>query len=793
MKLFIFSIFILGILFPNFSRAQHSKTCSPDGYTILLVNGIFTTEAEAKANKDSFTAQIDLSFKSQPVTIDFIYNPTHSKTIDLFDVAKQKLFDNHSINIEDYDFVKIYEDASRKVGTQKVLLLGHSQGNFYINALHDALSDEPGGVPSTSLGIYGVASPASRVSGGGKYINSLTDKVIYGKTSAFFTPYLLPGNADIKFKESDGDPNGHSFSKIYLAHEGERMRKDIEGVLRSLKSNSIQDEFSPCILPPERTITQNIQGAMLAVADPVLSSVEYGVSETYKVGTKIGNEIIGGAKYLASGFGSFFKSVAGIKPGENTASVIPLTPEENKKNSQAKEALIPKEAPKPKQEKTVLIQENTRENIEIKTAEEIKEIQPVQVVAYTGGGSSHSTPSDTTPPVITIIGDNPETVFQNSAYVDQGASAVDENDGEVSVSVDQDVDTLTIGTYTVTYSASDDSGNTANAIRTVNVVAEDLTAPDIPVITTTTEFINTDTISITGEAEDDSVITITGGLQTAIGISVNGEFSVEVYLNQNTENTLLITSTDGSSNESSPAIFSVTHDNIAPVISRAFMPASLTYNVALVGGTVQLNIETDGPDYEVEAITINDISTTDFFHIGANTYGAKRIIVLGEESRASGAIPVSIVLKDKAGNINIPFTEDEDHGLSINGQFPSSSNQIIPQITSEGRLSEDVFLDCVTKSGFYFLYSVDENSIFRFISSSDLGINCSGGEYKIMDSGQGFIDQPWYVPVVGWYYGGITIGGRHCDLGQSGQVCSQGPFQSFFRIHRDSEGVWISD
>ena len=76
-------------------------------------------------------------------------------------------------------------------------------------------------------------------------------------------------------------------------------------------------------------------------------------------------------------------------------------------------------------------------------------------------------PSDTTAPVITVLGDNPATVEQGAIYTDAGATA----DGGETVTTSGTVDTSTVGSYTLTYSATDAANNTGTATRTVNVVA----------------------------------------------------------------------------------------------------------------------------------------------------------------------------------------------------------------------------------------------------------------------------------------------------------------------------------
>ena len=89
-------------------------------------------------------------------------------------------------------------------------------------------------------------------------------------------------------------------------------------------------------------------------------------------------------------------------------------------------------------------------------------------------GAATSTP-DTTPPVITLIGDNPLTITVGNAYIDPGATASDNWDGNLSANITVDgtaVDTAIVGIYNVTFNVTDAAGNAAAQLsRTVNVVA----------------------------------------------------------------------------------------------------------------------------------------------------------------------------------------------------------------------------------------------------------------------------------------------------------------------------------
>ena len=106
-------------------------------------------------------------------------------------------------------------------------------------------------------------------------------------------------------------------------------------------------------------------------------------------------------------------------------------------------------------------------------------------VTYTATDASGNTATatrivnvvDTTAPVVTVTGDNPATVELGATYIDAGATATDASDPNLTDSLvtTGTVDTDTVGTYTITYTATDPSGNAGTATRTVKVV--DTTAP----------------------------------------------------------------------------------------------------------------------------------------------------------------------------------------------------------------------------------------------------------------------------------------------------------------------------
>ncbi|MCD4729644.1 MAG: DUF5011 domain-containing protein [Bacteroidales bacterium] len=87
---------------------------------------------------------------------------------------------------------------------------------------------------------------------------------------------------------------------------------------------------------------------------------------------------------------------------------------------------------------------------------------------------------DSNPPVITIVGSNPmfhcivqmnDTVIYTD-YIDPGATAHDEEDGDITDKINTtiNVNEKQVDTYTVLYSVEDKAGNSATATRTVEVI-----------------------------------------------------------------------------------------------------------------------------------------------------------------------------------------------------------------------------------------------------------------------------------------------------------------------------------
>ncbi len=489
------------------NQTENSNMCRNEGYTVITINGIFTNESEAQENRNALRKILPDYFKDEDLLVDYLYNPSHIAGIgDIFDVAYQKHFDTETVR--DYDLIEMLNSASRKITTQKILLVGHSQGNFYANSFYNEVVDK---ISEKSIGVYGVATPSMKVAGGGNYITSSKDKVInFLRVKNILN--ILPANADINFTDAS---NGHSFADVYLKNAGKRIASEIKSSLAKLSSNEIQDKNKACFAYTDPTLGHKILRNVLHVVDPVAfstltilktasASAEYvsdhfanavilfssalndatdritdnlfnnnakkgnvatalvgydqinsadSISKDESKEPKITNENISPSKPINS-FGSNY-------PPQPVYSPESINPDLEFSNKQIKySGSVSGSSDDEKETKTKDSSEEKDEDTEEDPKEE-PETPPVCLNKDT----------DTTPPEITILGDNPTIIQKDVEYSDKGAEAHDDLDTKAKIEVTnlENVDTSIPGTYHVTYIATDCSGNSISKDREVKV------------------------------------------------------------------------------------------------------------------------------------------------------------------------------------------------------------------------------------------------------------------------------------------------------------------------------------
>ena len=147
---------------------------------------------------------------------------------------------------------------------------------------------------------------------------------------------------------------------------------------------------------------------------------------------------------------------------------------------------------------------------------------------------------DTTSPTIDITGDNPATIALGATYNDEGATATDNYDTGLAVVVGGNtVDTSTVGSYTVTYNVSDESGNSAaQKVRIVNVV--DDTDPIITLngSSTITHEVGTTYVDPGATANDNYDGDLSSEITTNINLNPNtlGTYTIEYTVEDSSNN-----------------------------------------------------------------------------------------------------------------------------------------------------------------------------------------------------------------------------------------------------------------
>src|SRR3989344_6878613 len=286
----------------------YALECRKEGHTVVYVNGILTEEGDAQRDRRSLSQKF--SNISELQGVDFIngYNQSHLEGLgDLVQSAAQTF----NTSVSDYDLKTILLQIHPQVTTRKVLLVGHSQGTFYTNALYDYLTQH--GVPNESIAVYNLATPASFVSGSGTYLTSANDKVINKireLDAASGAPEPLVANILIPLPSGEENDSwgGHHFGSSYLNLKPIRIVSDVENALKKLKAGETAD--GACFTAPNASFGYKVMNVAFAVADPTSYAVRSGVVA---------------ANNVAKSFAGAIENVLTFVVGKNQAGAVALS------------------------------------------------------------------------------------------------------------------------------------------------------------------------------------------------------------------------------------------------------------------------------------------------------------------------------------------------------------------------------------------------------------------------------------------------------------------------------------
>ncbi len=293
---------------------------------------------------------------------------------------------------------------------------------------------------------------------------------------------------------------------------------------------------------------------------------------------------------------------------------------------------------------------------------------------------------DTTAPVISLVGDNPQVIIVGEEYTEPGATASDNIDGDITGSIAADssaVNTTTVGEYEVTYNVSDAAGNAATqVVRTVSVVetepepTPDTTAPVISLVGANPQVLTVgDAYTELGATASDNIDgDITSSIVTdasAVDTTTVGEYEVTYNVSDAAGNAAVeVSRTVSVEAEPEP-----TPDTAPPIIT-------------LIGGST-LNVSTGS--------TFTDPGATASDHVDGDLTSA--IVVTGTVDMATvGEYTLTYSVSDAAGNgtstartVNV-----SDLALSTEQQSTVASNSTMIIWTTSHAATSRVLWDTVS-------------------------------------------------------------------------------------------------
>ena len=161
-----------------------------------------------------------------------------------------------------------------------------------------------------------------------------------------------------------------------------------------------------------------------------------------------------------------------------------------------------------------------------------------------GTGGSDDKSEDSTAPEVTLNGDSQVTLMLNQSYIEAGATATDDRDASVSVVISGLVDTSVTGLYTLTYTATDNAGNTQALTREVTVVLPiDNTPPEVTLNgdSAITLLLNQSYIEAGATVTDDRDASVSVVISGQVDTSFAGLYIVTYTATDSAGNTLSLT------------------------------------------------------------------------------------------------------------------------------------------------------------------------------------------------------------------------------------------------------------
>jgi hypothetical protein len=310
-------------------------------------------------------------------------------------------------------------------------------------------------------------------------------------------------------------------------------------------------------------------------------------------------------------------------------------------------------------------------------------------------------PADTTVPVITLNGNNPLTITQGNSYTELGATAIDNIDGNITskIIISGNVNTNVIGTYSVFYYVSDNTGNMATSTRVVNVIAAptDTTAPTITIQSPTNNSVYNFTnhflnfIATDNNLASCSYSTNNGVTKNSVSCS-SGELTTISLTASEGANTWIIYASDNSGNEANTSISFIVNTTITDTTAPVITIISPTENETIKSKSLDIELTTDENATVKFKLDEGNSKTMDNDEDHIFTYSLNKL--------HNGEHTLTITATDTAGNVatkNVTFEinkkSSKSSGTEIVNTDSTSLSNGEENLIGSGMIKEVKILD----------------------------------------------------------------------------------------------------
>ncbi len=214
---------IILLLISSFAYAQNN--CEPEKFRVVLSNGELITPLQAFTALNELALNVGSSHADEGITYDLAYNYSDAAFKQLLQSSDQRLWYvdlaqqvynwKYRVNTPELnEHVEKYREAI--LHGQKVLVVAHSQGNFYTNLARQMLANQKPAIAMEAFGIFGLATPANQVGGNGAYLTNHLD-IITSVPSSLQANWTLRRADSGKIVDHIGSIPAHNFTGTYLS------------------------------------------------------------------------------------------------------------------------------------------------------------------------------------------------------------------------------------------------------------------------------------------------------------------------------------------------------------------------------------------------------------------------------------------------------------------------------------------------------------------------------------------------------------------------------------------------